>query len=246
MSTLAINTAGELTTIPDIPNLRVLEPVGGILTQAFGVRSVTGILHRGRDKSVPALTEIRAAQSGMVTFTYAQGRDMPGLEPDGSPGGYGNQVRIAHGYSIESRYAHLAAVYLQPGVQVKAGQIIGLVGSTGISTGPHLHWELRQDGTPFDPGKYIVETLPPEEEELDPEDRAALDWLRANRGALATYAIAATKAEFDAAHDTPAPNDAVSKGIRRLTRLLRKLTGPVVEPAVETDDRLVRALSRED
>lgn len=250
MSTKAIDPfTGKLITIDDIPGLEVLEPVPiGFDTQLFGFLSVTGILHKGMDKSAPQHTPIRAAQDGVCFFRYTFGRDMPGLESDGSPGGYGNQAFLDHGNGITSRYAHMTVVMVQDGQRVSAGDIIGTVGSTGISTGPHLHWELRTNGMAFDPQPYIVESLePPEEEdELDAEDRAALDWLKANRKALSPYTISAIDAQFDTGHDAPATNDGVSKGIRRLTRLLGKMCSPLVENPTETDDKLIAALSRED
>lgn len=230
MATKAINHLGQLIMIPDIPGLEVLAPVPGVIGTRFGVQSVTGILHRGLDVSAVKHTPIRAPRDGWVTFTYTHGREMPGLQSDGSPGGYGNQVYLDHGSGITSRHAHMTTVQVMPGARVVAGQTIGTVGTTGISTGPHLHWELRLHGMAFDPEPYIVAALtPPEEEddELDAEDRAALDWLRANRGNLSPLAIAAREAGFTAANDTGRPDGTIAKGIRRTTRLLRALTDTV-------------------
>jgi murein DD-endopeptidase MepM/ murein hydrolase activator NlpD len=70
-------------------------------------------------------------------------------------GGYGNMVEIDHGGGITTRYAHLSQMSVQEGQQVGAGQIIGRVGSTGRSTGPHLHYETRIDGDAVDPQRFL-------------------------------------------------------------------------------------------
>ncbi len=160
-----------LTTIPDIAGLSIRSPLDGDypVTQAFGVRSVTGILHRGIDQSCVTSTPVRNVRDGIVGYTYTDGRDMPGLDPDGSPGGYGNQVRVKHSGGIESRYAHLSAVHVRLGQFVEAGAVLGLSGTTGISTGPHLHWEMRLNGDPFDPSGYIGL-----EDDMTPEEARAI------------------------------------------------------------------------
>ena len=67
------------------------------------------------------------------------------------PGGYGREVRISHGGGFMSLYGHMSEIVAQPGSYVRAGQLIGYVGSSGLSTGPHLHFEVRQGGTPVNP-----------------------------------------------------------------------------------------------
>jgi murein DD-endopeptidase MepM/ murein hydrolase activator NlpD len=69
----------------------------------------------------------------------------------GWSGGYGREVEIAHGGGITSIYGHMSEIVAQPGSFVRAGQLIGYVGSSGLSTGPHLHFEIRQGGTPVNP-----------------------------------------------------------------------------------------------
>ena len=69
----------------------------------------------------------------------------------GWAGGYGREVEIAHGGGITSRYGHMSEIVAQPGSFVRAGQVIGYVGSSGLSTGPHLHFEVRQGGQPVNP-----------------------------------------------------------------------------------------------
>jgi murein DD-endopeptidase MepM/ murein hydrolase activator NlpD len=69
----------------------------------------------------------------------------------GWAGGYGREVRIAHGGGIVSLYGHMSEIAAQPGSYVRAGQVIGYVGSSGLSTGPHVHFEVRQNGQPVNP-----------------------------------------------------------------------------------------------
>jgi murein DD-endopeptidase MepM/ murein hydrolase activator NlpD len=73
----------------------------------------------------------------------------------GVGGGYGNLVQIDHGNGIITRYAHLSAILVQPGQPVSGGMVVGLVGSTGRSTGPHLHYETRVNDEPRDPNRFI-------------------------------------------------------------------------------------------
>ena len=70
-------------------------------------------------------------------------------------GGYGNMVEVDHGHGLATRYAHLSAIMVVPGQAVAAGQTVGRVGSTGRSTGTHLHYETRIDGEPVDPQRFL-------------------------------------------------------------------------------------------
>ncbi|MSQ61724.1 MAG: M23 family metallopeptidase [Dehalococcoidia bacterium] len=70
-------------------------------------------------------------------------------------GGYGLYVTIDHGGGLQTLYAHASAIYVRPGDAVQAGQVVAAVGSTGKSTGPHLHFEVRQNGTTVDPSPYL-------------------------------------------------------------------------------------------
>ncbi|MFE1601893.1 M23 family metallopeptidase [Methylobacterium sp. ID0610] len=99
-------------------------------------------LHTGVDLKAEYGAPARAAAAGTVVSTdYA--------------GGYGNMVEIDHGHGIATRYAHLSAFTVSPGQTVEAGQIVGRVGSTGRSTGAHLHYETRIDGEPVDPTRFL-------------------------------------------------------------------------------------------
>ena len=121
-------------------------PSDGEITSSFGFR-VHPILgytrfHSGIDFGVDYGSPIRAADSGVVIFA-------------GWYGGYGQAVIIDHGSSITTLYAHTSELYVSEGQTIQRGQVIAAVGSTGLSTGPHLHFEVRLNGEPVDPMKYL-------------------------------------------------------------------------------------------
>ncbi len=96
--------------------------------------------------------EVVACWYGTVFATNSSCvHDYGKFESCGCGGGYGNYVMIDHGGGKVSIYGHLSAVVAEPGQTVKPGQLIGYVGSTGYSTGPHLHFEMQQDGVRYDP-----------------------------------------------------------------------------------------------
>jgi murein DD-endopeptidase MepM/ murein hydrolase activator NlpD len=98
--------------------------------------------HSGLDFAASYGSTIRAADSGTVIFA-------------GWYGGYGKAVIINHGKSITTLYGHTSELYVVEGQTVQRGQAIAAVGSTGLSTGPHLHFEVRRDGTPVDPMGFL-------------------------------------------------------------------------------------------
>jgi murein DD-endopeptidase MepM/ murein hydrolase activator NlpD len=121
---------------------RYVWPVHGRLTSYFGRRNLgmgTAAFHRGIDVAAPTGTPIVAARSGTVTYAGWSAR------------GYGNLVRIRHAGGAETWYAHASRVLVSVGQHVDQGQRIALVGSTGLSTGPHLHFELHVGGSATDP-----------------------------------------------------------------------------------------------
>lgn len=122
-------------------------PVRGILTDGFGGRSdpFTGEKgsHGAVDISSAAGQPVRAPADGIV------------VKADWA-NGYGNVVYVSHGYGLSTRYGHLAKFNARPGQKVKRGDVIGFVGSTGRSTGPHLHYEVRMNGNPVNPLEYIL------------------------------------------------------------------------------------------
>ncbi len=120
----------------------MVTPVKGVLTSRFGPRHhpilKTVRVHKGVDWAAPTGTPISAAFAGTVSYAG-----------DGS--GYGNLVKIDHGNGMETRYAHLNEFATKAGTRVQAGDLIGYVGTTGRSTGPHLHFELYMGGQAVDP-----------------------------------------------------------------------------------------------
>jgi murein DD-endopeptidase MepM/ murein hydrolase activator NlpD len=126
------------------------------LTQAFGPTANTSEpafgghlhFHPGVDLAVDAGTPVMAAADGTVTVA---------LDRLGKGNGYGDYVVLRHPDGTETVYAHLEAVLVSTSRQVKAGQVIGLVGSTGNSSGPHLHFEYWVNGVPVDPLPHLPE-----------------------------------------------------------------------------------------
>ncbi len=123
-------------------------PTKGWLTSAFARERVHPILHLARphegiDVSAPMGAEIEAPAAGVVT-------DVKWEE------GYGNMLTLDHGFGLVTRYAHCSKILVVRGQRVKRGQTIARVGSTGLSTGPHLHYEVWVNGKPVNPIKYVM------------------------------------------------------------------------------------------
>lgn len=146
-------TAGQRLTIPGAsaprrPRLvvngrlqRALQwPVRGGISSQFGRR--WGRMHEGVDIRVPPGTPVRAAAGGRVVFA-------------GWNGGYGYLVIVDHGQGVHTYYAHNRRVVVREGQQVSRGQVLAYSGSTGHTTGPHLHFEVRLNGRPLNPVRYL-------------------------------------------------------------------------------------------
>ncbi len=122
------------------------KPCSGTITSGFGMRThpIYGVrkMHTGVDISAPKGTAIKAAGDGKVIFT-------------GRRGGYGKTVIVDHGNSRTTLYAHMSRITCDAGDHVTTGSKLGEVGSTGVSTGNHLHFEVRIDGEPVDPMKEL-------------------------------------------------------------------------------------------
>jgi murein DD-endopeptidase MepM/ murein hydrolase activator NlpD len=118
----------------------IIWPLRGPVTSEFGPR--WGGFHPGIDIAAPSGTPIHAAKAGTVIFA-------------GYNGGYGNFVCIDHGGGFTTCYAHQSRIAVSDGQQVSQGQVIGYEGSTGYSTGPHLHFETRINGNPQNPRRYL-------------------------------------------------------------------------------------------
>lgn len=120
-------------------------PVTGRITSRFGaVESIRDHTHKGIDIAATRGTPILATASGTVTFA-------------GWSGGYGYLVKIDHGNGVETYYGHCSKLYVSAGDTVEAGEQIAAVGSTGNSTGNHLHFEIRLNGKQVNPQKYVYQ-----------------------------------------------------------------------------------------
>lgn len=118
-------------------------PVSGIITSRFGNReSIRSYGHTGLDIAAPAGTPIKAAADGTVIFS-------------GYSGGYGYVVKLDNGNGVQTYYGHCSKLYVSAGEKVEAGDVIAAVGSTGNSTGNHLHFEVRVNGTEVNPQNYL-------------------------------------------------------------------------------------------
>jgi hypothetical protein len=138
----ALRGAEVISRGPSSP-VRFFNPVPGPITDGFGFIP-PGRWHTGLDFPAPKGTPIHAGGVGVVSFA--------GL----NTGGYGNLVVVRHRLGFESWYAHMSRIATSAGQPVAGGVTIGYVGSTGRSTGPHLHFEVRRFGSPIDPAPYLL------------------------------------------------------------------------------------------
>lgn len=139
----SVNTA--TTTAWGAPELGIslIRPVSGKESSRFGeISRLRSSYHTGLDISTSSGTPIAAAASGTVTFS-------------GWKGAYGNLLVITHENGVQTYYGHCSALYVSAGTQVSQGQTIAAVGSTGNSTGAHLHFEVRLNGTAYNPENYV-------------------------------------------------------------------------------------------
>jgi murein DD-endopeptidase MepM/ murein hydrolase activator NlpD len=135
----------KTTAQPQQPN-QLHDAAHGVVSSAFGMRTdpFNGSVkfHQGVDIAAPAGTPVKAAADGKVVFS-------------GQLAGYGNLVEVDHGNGWVTRYGHNAANLVAAGAEVKAGQTVGLVGSTGRATGPHVHFEVRKAGKAVNPDNLL-------------------------------------------------------------------------------------------
>ena len=148
---VAKNNVAEKTQTVDkteeIANINGIEiatlPITGTISSRYGVSSRIRVsTHTGLDIAATTGTPIKVIADGTVTSAQYTGS-------------YGYLVKVDHGNGVESWYAHTSKMYVKAGAEVKAGDIIAAVGSTGNSTGPHLHLEIRINGQHVNPQKYI-------------------------------------------------------------------------------------------
>jgi murein DD-endopeptidase MepM/ murein hydrolase activator NlpD len=134
------DVVAALRAVPLVP------PTTGDVSSGFGERvdpfNENLAFHSGVDFSGPKGTDVRATAAGIVVFT-------------GPRGAYGNTVEVDHGYGIRTRYAHLSAIGVSVGAKIEKGAVIGKLGSTGRSTGPHVHYEVWYDDAVKDPSRFI-------------------------------------------------------------------------------------------
>lgn len=140
--------AGHVERLAATPSIM---PTTGWLTSAFSRMREHPILHiarahQGLDVTAPMGTPIEAPAKGIVIQA-------------GWESGYGNTVTIDHGYGIVTRFAHASRILARVGKRVERGERIALVGNTGLSTGPHLHYEVHVNGRPVDPRRYILPSV---------------------------------------------------------------------------------------
>ena len=120
-----------------------VKPVTGVITSRYGANeSIGDHTHKGIDIGAPNGTKIVAAAKGTVSYS-------------GWMGGYGYLVIIDHGNGIQTYYGHCSKLYVKVGEEVEAGEQIAAVGSTGYSTGNHLHFEIRKNGSQVNPQRYL-------------------------------------------------------------------------------------------
>lgn len=129
--------------------------MAGEIGSGFGDDRPGTRTHQGVDIPAASGTSVSSLLSGTVTFA-------------GSQGGYGRVVYLDHGDGVQTRYAHLSSIAVDEGDTVQAGSELGEVGSTGTSTGPHLHFEYRIDGAAVPPAPYLACDEAPESDSADP------------------------------------------------------------------------------
>lgn len=138
-----VNTSSNVSYQKASLGINLIRPISGTITSRFGERSsirVSG--HTGLDIAAPRGTPIKAAASGTVTFS-------------GRSGSYGYMVVITHENGVQTYYAHCSQLYASTGTYVNQGDVIAAVGSTGNSTGNHLHLEIRINGVAYNPQYYL-------------------------------------------------------------------------------------------
>lgn len=142
-STGTVNTATNISGNKVSLGVSLIRPVSGIISSRFGVRSsIRSSAHTGLDIATSTGTPVAAAASGTVTFS-------------GWKGSYGYLMVITHSNGVQTYYGHCSKLYVEVGDKVSQGETIAAVGSTGNSTGPHLHLEIRVNGVAYNPQNYV-------------------------------------------------------------------------------------------
>jgi murein DD-endopeptidase MepM/ murein hydrolase activator NlpD len=126
----------------EVSQLRFRWPVRGPITSEFGPRRAFARFHSGIDIGVDPATPCRTPAAGTVILA-------------GWRNGYGKTVVVDHGDEIHTLYGHLSSIAVRRGQRVEQGAVLGLTGTTGHASGPHLHYEILVNGRPIDPGPYL-------------------------------------------------------------------------------------------
>ena len=134
------STANTSSTVVPL-GITLSNPVSGTISSRYGRR--WGTMHKGLDIAAPYGTPVKAAAAGTVT------------QAGWNSGGYGYLVVISHGNGVETYYGHCSSIAVTKGTKVSAGQVVSYVGSTGDSTGNHLHFEIRVNGVTQNPENYV-------------------------------------------------------------------------------------------
>ena len=138
-----VDTSYKVSSTKVNLGISLIRPISGIITSRFGASSrIRASNHTGLDISASTGTPIKAAASGTVTFS-------------GRKGSYGYMVVLSHGNGVQTYYGHCSKLYVSAGQTVSQGDVIAAVGSTGNSTGPHLHLEIRVNGVAYNPQNYL-------------------------------------------------------------------------------------------
>jgi murein DD-endopeptidase MepM/ murein hydrolase activator NlpD len=134
--------------------LPAIKPVRGFISSGFGMRMhpvyKRVLFHAGTDFSAPVGSAVQATGKGIVAFS-------------GFDKGYGKKVIIDHGHGYQTMYAHLSKAVVRQGQRVNRGEIVAMSGNSGISTAPHLHYEVRKDDIQVNPTAYFFDDMTPEE-----------------------------------------------------------------------------------
>lgn len=139
----SVNTATTISGTKVSLGISLIKPVSGIISSRFGARSsIRSSAHTGLDIATSTGTPVSAAASGTVTFS-------------GWKGSYGKLIVVTHSNGVQTYYGHCSQLYASVGQTVSQGQKIAAVGSTGNSTGPHLHFEIRVNGVAYNPQNYL-------------------------------------------------------------------------------------------
>ena len=140
---VTVSTARNMSYSKVALGISLIRPVSGRISSRFGSMSrLRSGAHTGLDIAASSGTSIKAAASGIVVFS-------------GTKGAYGKMVAINHGNGVLTYYGHCSKLYVSVGEMVDQGDVIAAVGSTGNSTGPHLHLEIRVNGVAYNPQKYV-------------------------------------------------------------------------------------------